>query len=210
MKFAKIPPATIGRLSLYTRHLQELVRQGVDIISSERLAAQCNVNPAQIRKDLAYFGEFGVRGVGYYVKDLLFEIKKILGLNKEWNLGIVGTGNLGTALIGHENFLKQGYRFVAAFDNDPTKFGRTLSNGLKVYDIKEVSRVREETGMEIGVITTPASRAQEVATRLVEAGIKGILNFAPVRIHVPGDVQVEYVDFTMRLDNLTYRLSVEG
>ncbi len=210
MKFAKIPPATIGRLSIYTRHLQELIRQGVDIISSERLASLCNVNPAQIRKDLAYFGEFGVRGVGYYVKDLLFEIRKILGLNKEWNLGIIGLGNLGTALIGHENFLKQGYRFVAAFDNDPAKLGRILHNGLKVYDIKELGRVKEETNMDIGVITTPASRAQETANRLVEAGIKGILNFAPVRIHVPGGCEVEYVDFTIRLDNLTYRLSVEG
>ena len=209
MKFAKIPPATIGRLSVYTRHLQELTRQGVEIISSEKLAALCSVNPAQIRKDLAYFGEFGVRGVGYYVKDLLFEIRKILGLNKEWNLGIVGTGNLGTALIGHENFLKQGYRFVAAFDNDPTKFARVLPNGLKVYDIKEVKRIKDEVGMEIGVITTPASRAQEVANRLVEAGIRGILNFAPVRIHVPANCEVEYVDFTIRLDSLTYRLSVE-
>jgi redox-sensing transcriptional repressor len=210
MKFAKIPPATIGRLSIYSRHLQELIRQGTEVISSEKLATLCSVNPAQIRKDLAYFGEFGVRGVGYYVKDLLFEIRKILGLNKEWNLGIVGMGNLGTALIGHENFLKQGYRFVAAFDNDPTKAGRMLPNGLKVYDIKEIGRVKEECGLEIGVITTPASRAQEVANRLVEAGIRGILNFAPVRIHVPAACEVEYVDFTVRLDNLTYRLSVEG
>lgn len=209
MKFAKIPPATIGRLSIYTRHLQELIRQGVDIISSERLAALCNVNPAQIRKDLAYFGEFGVRGVGYYVKDLLFEIRKILGLNKEWNLGIVGIGNLGTALIGHENFLKQGYRFVAAFDNDPSKLGRVLPNGLKVCDIKDVARIKDETNMDIGVITTPPSRAQEVVNRLVEAGIKGILNFAPVRINVPPGCEVEYVDFTIRLDNLTYRLSVQ-
>lgn len=209
MKFAKIPPATIGRLSIYTRHLQELSRQGQEIISSEKLASLCSVNPAQIRKDLAYFGEFGVRGVGYYVKDLLFEIRKILGLNKEWNLGIVGMGNLGTALIGHENFLKQGYRFVAAFDNDPSKFGKSLPNGLKVYDIREVRRVKDETGLEIGVITTPASRAQEVANRLIEAGVRGILNFAPVRIHVPAGFEVEYVDFTIRLDNLTYRLSVE-
>jgi redox-sensing transcriptional repressor len=209
MKFAKIPPATIGRLSIYTRHLQELIRQGQEIISSERLATLCSVNPAQIRKDLAYFGEFGVRGVGYYVKDLLFEIRKILGLNKEWNLAIVGMGNLGTALIGHENFLKQGYRFVAAFDNDPSKLGRVLPNGLKVCDIKDVARIKEETSMDIGVITTPPSRAQEVANRLVEAGIKGILNFAPVRINVPSGCEVEYVDFTIRLDSLTYRLSMQ-
>ena len=113
MKFSKIPAATITRLSLYSRNLEELEREDVKVVSSEKLAERCGVNSAQIRKDLAYFGEFGVRGVGYYVRDLLFEIKKILGLNKDWNLGLVGIGNLGSALIAHENFARQGYRFVA-------------------------------------------------------------------------------------------------
>jgi hypothetical protein len=121
MKFAKIPMATINRLSIYLRNLDELMINDVEVISSERLAKQCGVNPAQIRKDLAYFGEFGVRGVGYRVKDLYSQIQEILGLNRPWNMALFGVGNLGSALIRHANFLKHGYRFVAAFDVDPEK-----------------------------------------------------------------------------------------
>ena len=207
MKYSKIPAATITRLSIYSRTLEELAQSDVTVISSEKLAERCGVNPAQIRKDLAYFGEFGVRGVGYYAKELLFEIKKILGLNKSWNLGIVGMGNLGCALIAHENFMKQGYHFVAAFDVDPDKIGRKLASGLVIEPIDALERVAAETNMEIGVISTPASRAQQIANRLMEAGVKGILNFAPVQIKVEGGYLVENVDFTVKLDNLAYHLS---
>ena len=126
MKFAKIPMATINRLSIYLRNLDELMVNDVEVISSERLAKQCGVNPAQIRKDLAYFGEFGVRGVGYRVKDLYSQIQEILGLNRPWNMALFGVGNLGSALIRHANFLKHGYKFVAAFDVDPEKIDKTL------------------------------------------------------------------------------------
>lgn len=210
MKFSKIPAATITRLSLYSRNLEELVGDDIKVVSSEKLADRCGVNSAQIRKDLAYFGEFGVRGVGYYVRDLLFEIKKILGLNKEWNLGLVGMGNLGSALVAHENFGRQGYRFVAAFDNDPMKIGKKLPNGLVVQHIDALPEVKLKTNMEIGVISTPATRAQDVANRLVAADVRAILNFAPIHIQAPKGYSVENVDFTVKLDNLAYHLTTES
>lgn len=210
MKFSKIPAATITRLSLYSRNLEELEAEDIKVISSEKLAEQCGVNSAQIRKDLAYFGEFGVRGVGYYVRDLLFEIKKILGLNKDWNLGLVGIGNLGSALIAHENFARQGYRFVAAFDIDYNKVGKKLPNGLKIEHIDSLREVKVRNNVEIGVISTPASKAQEVANRMIEADIRAILNFAPIHIHVPKGFGVENVDFSVKLDNLAYHLTTEG
>lgn len=207
MKFAKIPMATINRLSVYSRTLEELLENEVEVISSERLAKLCGVNPAQIRKDLAYFGEFGVRGVGYRVKDLMLQIKEILGLNKTWNLGLVGVGNLGSALIRHANFMKQGYQFVAALDVNPQKIGTTLPNGLVIDDFKDFERVVKERDVHIGVVATPASAAQTVANQLIIAGINGILNFAPVQLQVPECCRVENVDFTIKLDNLAYHLS---
>jgi redox-sensing transcriptional repressor len=207
MKFAKIPIATIIRLSIYTRTLQELLEEEVEVISSERLAKQCAVNPAQIRKDLAYFGEFGVRGVGYHVGDLLNQIKEILGLNRPWNLGMVGVGNLGSALIRHANFIRHGYVFTAAFDVDPQKVGRRLPNGLVIRHLDEVEEVVKEKNVHVGVITTPSSAAQSVANQLVLAGINGILNFAPIQIQVPSCCHVENVDFTIKLDSIAYHLS---
>jgi redox-sensing transcriptional repressor len=207
MKFAKIPMATISRLSIYTRTLQELLEEEVDVISSERLAKQCAVNPAQIRKDLAYFGEFGVRGVGYRVADLLNQIKEILGLNRSWNLGMVGIGNLGSALIRHANFIRHGYIFTAAFDVDPQKVGRRLPNGLLISHLEEIDEVVRERDVHVGVITAPSSAAQSVANQLVLAGINGILNFAPIQIQVPNCCHVENVDFTIKLDSIAYHLS---
>jgi redox-sensing transcriptional repressor len=207
MKFSKIPAATITRLSIYSRTLEKLTGEGATVISSEKLASLCGVNPAQIRKDLAYFGEFGVRGVGYYAKELLFEIKKILGLNKSWKLGLFGAGNLGCALIAHENFARQGYLFVAAFDVDPAKVGRKLASGLIIHHLSDLETVAPASGIEIGVISAPAAAAQEIANRLTRIGIRGILNFAPVQIQVEGGLKVENVDFTVKLDNLAYHLT---
>ena len=207
MKYAKIPGATITRLSMYSRVLERIAQEDVRIVSSERLATLCEVNPAQIRKDLSYFGEFGVRGVGYYVKELLFEIKRILGLNREWKMGIVGVGNLGLALLSHENFFRQGYLFVAAFDNDPQKISKKLPNGLVIHHVKDLPLIAKDTGLEIGVIATPANWAQDIANRFIKAKVPAILNFAPTQIHVPEGFQVENVDFTVKLDNLAYHLS---
>jgi redox-sensing transcriptional repressor len=210
MKFSKIPSATITRLSLYSRALEELMHSHVNIIASDKLAQKCGVNPAQVRKDLAYFGEFGVRGVGYFVKELLFEIKKILGLNRRWNMALIGIGNLGLALVAHENFPKQGYEFVAVFDTDPKKVGRRLPSGQIIHGIDDLEKIIKEKNIEIGVIATPAFHAQPTARRLVEAGVKAILNFAPLQIQMPEGFIVENVDFTVKLDNLAYHLTMEA
>ena len=207
MKFAKVPMATVVRLSIYMRTLKEQLDNDVDVISSERLAKQCSVNPAQIRKDLAYFGEFGVRGVGYRVNDLVNEIRDILGLNRPWNLAMVGIGNLGSALVRHGNFIKHGYIFTAAFDVDPHKVGKRLPNGLVINHISELEDIVREREVHVGIIATPHGEAQTVANQLVLAGINGILNFAPVQIQVPDCCHVENVDFTIKLDSIAHHLS---
>jgi redox-sensing transcriptional repressor len=195
-------------LSIYSRYLEALAQEGVKIIASDKLAQKCGINPAQIRKDLAYFGEFGIRGVGYFVKELLFEIKRILGLNKSWKMALVGVGNLGSALLAHQNFVRQGYEFAAVFDVDPNKVGRRLPNGLLIHHLDEMDRVIPEKNVEIGVIATPAAHAQQVASRLILAGVKAILNFAPTQLQVPEGLAAENVDFTVKLDNLAYHLTM--
>jgi redox-sensing transcriptional repressor len=208
MKFSKIPTATITRLSIYSRYLEAMAQEGVKIIASDKLAEKCGINPAQIRKDLAYFGEFGIRGVGYFVKELLFEIKRILGLNKTWKMALVGIGNLGSALLAHQNFIRQGYEFAAVFDVDPAKVGRRLPSGQVIFHLDDLERVVKENNIEIGVIATPANKAQAVAQSLIEAGVKAILNFAPTQLQVTEGMAVENVDFTVKLDNLAYHLTM--
>ena len=211
MKYTKIPEATIRRLSRYSRCLEEMDERGEKVVSSAQLANICMVNAAQVRKDLAYFGEFGIRGVGYYVKDLLHDIKRILGLNKEWRMAVIGIGNLGSSLLSYKDFLKQNYKIVAAFDIDPPKvIGRVsekLGKPVEVLHINRIKEVAKERKIEIGLITTPPSEAQSVANLLVEAEVRGILNFAPVQIILPEGYVVKNVFFTTILDNLAYLLS---
>ena len=208
-KLSKIPKATITRLSIYYRQLELLEFDGYRMVSSEKLAWLCQVNPAQVRKDLGYFGEFGVRGVGYDVIDLQTQIKKILTVNRERNLGIVGIGNLGSALMQHQNLRDRGFRCVAAFDNDPHKIGKTTTLGLKVNDIRALEQAVKDLDIEIGVITTPPSAAQHVADLFLKAHVNAILNFSPARIRVPDCCLVENIDFTVKLDILTYKLQKE-
>ncbi len=210
MKFAKVPEATIRRLSTYARYLKELEERGDTVVSSAQLAAACGVNAAQVRKDLAYFGEFGIRGVGYYVKDLYEDIKSILGLNREWRLAIIGIGNLGTSLLSFKDFLKENYKIVAAFDIKPAEVvGRVSEKMGKPVEILHVDRLKEvakERKIDIAIITTPASEAQKVADQVVEANIRGILNFTPTQLKVPKGYLVKNVYFTTILDNLVYLL----
>lgn len=205
-KKGKIPKATITRLSIYYRQLELLEFDGYRMVSSDKLAWLCQVNSAQVRKDLGYFGEFGIRGVGYDVIDLQTQIKKILAINREWNLGVVGIGKLGSALLEHENLSVRGFKCVAAFDNAPTKIGKMLSSGLTVRPMAELDRTIRDLDIEIGVITTPASAAQPVANRLLDANVNAILNFSPTRISVPECCLVENMDFTVTLDILSYKL----
>jgi redox-sensing transcriptional repressor len=211
LKSQKVPEATIRRLSRYSRCLEEMEGKGEEVVSSAQLANKCMVNAAQVRKDLAYFGEFGIRGVGYYVKDLLKDIKRILGLNKEWRMALIGVGNLGSSLLSYKDFLKQNYKIVAAFDIDPPKvIGRVsekLGKPVEVLHINRIKEVVKERKIEIALITTPPSEAQNVANMLVEAEVRGILNFAPVQITVPEGFVVKSVFFTTVLDNLAYLLS---
>jgi redox-sensing transcriptional repressor len=211
LKYSKIPEATIRRLSRYSRCLEEMEEKAEKVVSSAQLANKCMVNAAQVRKDLAYFGEFGIRGVGYYVKDLLSDIKRILGLNKEWRMALIGVGNLGSALLSYKDFLKQNYKIVAAFDIDPSKVIGSVSEKLgKPVEILHINRIKEvakERKLEIALITTPPSEAQNVANLLVDAEIRGILNFAPAQITVPDGFVVKDVFFTTILDNLAYLLS---
>jgi redox-sensing transcriptional repressor len=209
-KESKIPDATIERISIYSRPLEKLFEQGTLVISSEQLAKLCKVNPAQVRKDLSHFGEFGVRGIGYDVHDLLMEIKKILVSDREWKLGIVGLGGMGMALLSHENFSKMGYRFVAAFEQDPERIGETLPSGLIIQPVDKLEPLTASLGIEVGVIATQPSQAQAVADRFVDVGIKAVLNFSPIKLRRPEHCLMENVDFTVRLDNLAYHLSKVG
>jgi redox-sensing transcriptional repressor len=209
-KESKIPDATIERISIYSRPLEKLFELGTLVISSEQLAKLCKVNPAQVRKDLSHFGEFGVRGIGYDVHDLLMEIKKILVSDREWKLGIVGLGGMGMALLSHENFSKMGYRFVAAFEQDPERIGETLPSGLIIQPVDKLEPLTASLGIEVGVIATQPSQAQAVADRFVDVGIKAVLNFSPIKLRRPEHCLMENVDFTVRLDNLAYHLSKVG
>ena len=210
-KYPKIPEATIRRLSNYLKALEDLEPKGEKVASSALIASICSVNPAQVRKDFAYFGEFGIRGMGYDVKDLRYHIKEILGTNREWRIAIVGIGNVGSALLMYKGFFKQNYKIVAAFDQDPvTVVGHISEKMGKPIEILHIDRLKEVVkarNIEIGIITTPAAAAQTVATQLVEANVKGIMNFAPAQIKVPPHIILRNVFFTSALDNLVYYLS---
>lgn len=203
-KMRKIPGPTIERLAFYMRPLEGLLKSGPLVVSSEGLANLCGVSAAQVRKDLAYFGEFGVRGVGYDVKDLLKEIRKILATDREWTLCIVGMGNLGRALVENDNFIKRGYRFAAAFDSDPEKIGKTLPCGLTILPDEKIRETVFSMHIEIGVISTPPFEAQRVADLLMDAGVKALLNFASIQVRAPECCTVENVDFTVKLEHLAY------
>lgn len=210
-KYAKIPEATIRRLSNYLKCLEDLETKNEKVASSALIATICNVNAAQVRKDFAYFGEFGIRGMGYNVKELRYHIKEILGTNREWRIAVVGIGNLGSALLMYKGFLKQNYKIVAAFDYDPvTVIGHISEKMGKPIEILHIDRLKEVVklrNVEIGIIATPPSEAQKVANQLVDADVKGILNFAPTQIRVPPNIILRNVFFTSALDNLVYYLS---
>jgi redox-sensing transcriptional repressor len=209
MKSVHIPTIAVKRLSLYAQNLALLDQKGVEVVSSTSLAEICGVNPAQIRKDLGYFGQFGIRGVGYYVKELVYEIRKILGLEKEWRLALMGVGNLGSALLGQAQFLKQGFTFVAAFERDPKRIGMKIGD-ITVAPVRAIKPLVMKKGVEIGVIAVGPRWAQQAADKFIEAGVRGIFNFAPVQVQCPSDLHVENVDFTRKLDMLCYRLTVDG
>lgn len=207
MKVQKIPETSIGRLSVYSRYLTRLIQKGVITISSGQIAEGVGVSPAQVRKDLAYFGEFGTRGVGYNVKDLHRQILKILGLTSEWPVVLVGAGHLGAALCQYKGFTERGFRIVGIFDSDPQKVGQMLGDKeiLSMAQLQDVVKAEKAT---IGIIAVPGDYAQEIVNQLTEIGIKAILNFAPQALNVPEDVELRNIDLAVNLEVLTFKLSM--
>ena len=205
MKESKIPEATVSRLSVYSRYLTEVEKQHIMSISSGEIAEGMGGTPAQVRKDLAYFGEFGTRGVGYNVKQLNQEIKNILGLSKKWNMILIGAGNLGSALSQYHGFRDRGFEIVGVFDNDLNKVGLKL-NGLQIYPISEMADFIETNAISIAIIAVPSDYAQDVADLLMDTTIKGILNFAPIVLTVPEEIEVRNVDLSVNLEVLSYNI----
>ncbi len=202
----KISDSTISRLSTYYRTLSHLIEQGIETVSSDKIAEINNITSAQVRKDLSFFGSFGKRGLGYNTKALREEIAKILGLKKEWNIALVGVGNIGRALIDYQEFRKQGFIFKALFDKDPQKIGQEIK-GLRIYDINDACYVCKEKKIEIAIIAVPAKSAQSVVDALVSCGIRAFLNFAPITIKVPSDVTVKNENMSIELEALSYYLT---
>ncbi|MBU4532608.1 MAG: redox-sensing transcriptional repressor Rex [Eubacteriales bacterium] len=206
MKALRIPEATISRLSHYSRFLERLEKRGIITVSSGEIAKGVGVSPAQVRKDLAYFGEFGTRGVGYNVKDLIHYIMKILGLTQNWPVILVGAGNLGTALCTYRGFTDRGFNIVGVFDNDLTKIGKRIVE-LEVYPLERMAEVVAEHNVKIGIIAVPISAVPDIAKVMVDAGIHAILTFGPVVLDVPERVIVRNVDLTVKLEILTFNLN---
>src|SRR5262245_59391372 len=207
MKTEKISELTTNRLSIYLRCLNELAAAGVETISSQSMAEQFTLNSAQIRKDLAYFGEFGVRGVGYYVEDLRQHLMKILGLTQKHRVAIVGLGNLGLALANYQGFNQYSFDVVALFDNDPAKIGQHVPNGLEIQATENLRDVLRQEQIDVVIIAVPATAAERVLDAVDEAGVKAVLNFAPVHLHPKPGMKVKTVDLMISLESLSYFLA---
>lgn len=200
----KIPQAAVPRLSLYYRALLE--SRGKDYVSSEELSKLTNFTAAQVRRDLTYFGQFGTPGKGYHIEGLKKAILGILGTDKGWDVVLVGVGNLGSALLSYKGFSQQGFKIVAAFDSDLRKAGKTLE-GITIRDTSELEQVVRDGNIHIAIVATSAASAQTVVDMLIKAGVKGILNFAPIRPQVPATVNLLNIDLSIELERLAYFLT---
>ena len=201
----KISESTIHRLSLYYRVLSILEKENHQTVSSKELAKREKLTPAQVRKDLSFFGSFGTRGLGYPVTELKRQIGDILGINRGWNVALVGVGNIGSALVGYKEFQRQGFNIKIIFDNDQRKIGSN-HKGIIVSDIRNLERDLKANNIEIVVIAVPATVAQYIVDDIVRAGIRGILNFAPVNLKVPDDVFLRNENMSMELEYLSFAL----
>ncbi len=195
--------ASVGRLSLYLRQLEALLRDGATTVSSGQLGEALRVTDAQVRKDLAYLGNLGQPGIGYPTQDLIVAIRRTLGIDRDWAVALVGVGNLARALLRYRGFRQQGFRFVALFDADPAKIGQRVDN-LEVHSTEEIGGVVPATGAQLGLLTVPAEAAQGAAELLVAAGVRGILNFAPAILRLPASVSLVSVDLTTQLEQLAF------
>ena len=205
----EIPPVVIDRLPLYARALASLETQGREVVSSQELGNHLNVTPAQIRKDLSYFGRFGKQGRGYNVRKLLDELRRILGLNRQWKMALVGVGRLGRAILGYEGFAPQGFRIVEAFDSDKSLIGSDV-NGLLIRKTADLEKVLQVSPVDVGIVSVPAEEAQDVIDALVRCGVRAILNYAPIAAHVPRGVNIKRIDPVLALQGMTYYLKAAG
>jgi redox-sensing transcriptional repressor len=202
----RIAESTVRRLSLYLRFLEDFEHRGLSTISSEELARRGGTTSAQVRKDLSFFGSFGKRGLGYSVPELTSRLREILGLGREWRVIIVGAGKIGTALASYRGFRQRGFTIVAVYDNDPDKIGHRW-DALTVRDIAQLERDAARQPSDIAVLSVPATEAQRVADRVVKAGVRAILNFAPAQLQVPSEVSVKTVNMAMELEGLSFALT---
>jgi len=202
----RIAESTVRRLSIYLRFLEEFEERGLSTVSSEELARRGGTTSAQVRKDLSFFGSFGKRGLGYSVPELSSALREILGLGRDWRVVIIGAGKIGAALAQYRGFRQRGYDIIAVYDSNPEKIGRTLEE----IEIRDMARFEADVAAEhpeIAVIAIPGEGAQEVLDRVVRAGIKAVLNFAPVQLHAPADVTVRAVNMAMELEGLSFALT---
>jgi redox-sensing transcriptional repressor len=200
-----IPDIVIGRMPIYLRALQRMASEGRQVTSSQELGERLGISAAQIRKDLSQFGEFGKQGTGYNIEFLSKRISEILKVDRVWDVAIIGAGDMGHALASYNGFAERGFRIVMIFDNNPDKIG-TLVGDFEVKDIVTAKDVLAAANIKVAMMAVPASAAQEVADELVEAGVKAILNYAPVNLNTPMDVRVQYIDPATRLQRMTYYL----
>jgi redox-sensing transcriptional repressor len=199
------PKAVVGRVSLYLRQLEKLHRQGDQTVSSQGLGSSLAIGDAQVRKDLAFFGQFGYPGIGYRIEELIPSLRRVLGIDHDWPLALIGLGNLGRALIKYRGFKDRGFHIVALFDNDPTKVGMDF-DGLIVQPTSELAEVVAAKHITLAVLSVPADVAQHLADQLVACGVTGILNFAPMPLNVPPTVNVVGVDLSVQLEHLAYKV----
>ncbi len=203
--FKKISDSTIQRLSIYYRALVNSEKDGYTTVSSQELAKKEKLTPAQVRKDLSFFGTFGTRGLGYPVRELKEKIASILGINRAWSVALIGVGNVGSALVSYKEFAKQGFYIKLLFDNDSKKIGTSL-RGTPILDTKELVSQLKQNKIELVIIAVPAASAQEVTEEVVKAGIKAILNFAPASLKVPEDVFLRNENMAIELEYLSFCL----
>lgn len=203
---APLPKATIGRLSLYLRHIEHLLALGDETISSNRLGEALDISDAQVRKDLGYFGPMGYPGIGYRIPELRDKLREVLGTNRTWNVALVGMGNLGRALFGYGGFQQRGFVIKALFDSDPRIIGTDLA-GMMVHSIDDLARLAGELGLQLAILAVPITAADSVAKQVHAAGISGVLNFAPVRLTVPKELSVVSVDLGLELEQLAFQVN---
>jgi redox-sensing transcriptional repressor len=201
----QIPDIVVGRLPQYLRSLQRMAREGRTVTSSQELGERLGISAAQIRKDLSQFGEFGKQGTGYHIPYLIEQLQKILHIDREWDVVVVGAGDIGSAVARYKGFANRGFRVCMIFDSDPDKIGQKVGE-YTVYDYNEIADKIRESSVKIAMLAVPATQAQEVANLLIEAGVRAILNYAPINLNVPNGVKVQQIDPSIHLQRMTYYL----